>query len=112
MIYVDKLIWWPQTAAPGAERYFGKGKPSCHLWCDLGEEEQLHELAQSIGLRRSWFQIGAKPWLSHYDLTPSKRALALKVGAKEMSYADWTKKTKPWCGGMTHEVPYLDPESY
>ena len=73
MIYVDSLVCWPQAPAPGAERYFGNGKPSCHLWCDPGEDDVLHELAQSIGLRRSWFQIENQTGLNHYDLTHGKR---------------------------------------
>ncbi len=108
MIYVDGLINWPGPPAAGAERYFGNGKPSCHLWCDRGEEEELHELAESIGLRRAWYQKArrlvetATPLecshcgLSHYDLTPGKRALALKAGATETDLAKWLLANEPW----------------
>lgn len=44
--------------------------------------EELHEFAKRIGLKRSWFQDQTFP---HYDLTASKRALALKHGATEIN---------------------------
>lgn len=41
--------------------------------------EELHEMAERIGLRRSWFQsFGTVP---HYDLTPNRHARALELGA-------------------------------
>ena len=80
-VYVDELIRWPQPAKPGAERYFGSGKPSCHMTADSLEE--LHAMADRIGLRRSWCQYRARLEHTHYDLTPSKRALAVRFGAME-----------------------------
>jgi hypothetical protein len=41
--------------------------------------EELHEMADKIGLKRSWFQ--GKASTPHYDLIESKRELALKNGA-------------------------------
>lgn len=41
--------------------------------------DELHALADAIGLRRAWFQKRAR--VPHYDLTPSKRELALRAGA-------------------------------
>lgn len=88
-LVVDRLRSWPQRAEPGlAERYFGNGKPSCHLTIDCpdvtapGALEPLHLLAERIGLRRAWFQN--HPTLPHYDLTPQKRALAVAAGAVEV----------------------------
>jgi len=53
---------------------------ACHLFCDRPESlEELHNLAQRIGLRRSWFQGNSV--LPHYDLTASKRERAIKAGA-------------------------------
>ena len=91
MIYIDDLLPWPGPPAPGAERYFGHGKRSCHLWCDVGEEEQLHNFAKSIGLMRKWHQDEAKHFVGHYDLTPAKRRLALKGGAVLGDLAVWMK---------------------
>jgi hypothetical protein len=85
-IYVDDLM---QHGAPG--QYRGKdaaqaervGARNGHRWCHLFADEadciELHHFAVSIGLKRSWFQG------NHYDLTPGKRALAVRAGAKELS---------------------------
>lgn len=82
-IYVDKLRSWPQQAKSGAERYFGNDKVSCHMTTD-GNMEELHQFAKHIGLKRSWFQIHRNPRFCHYDLTPSKRILAVRLGAIEI----------------------------
>lgn len=78
-VYVDPLKPWPQKAK-GGRRYFGEGKQSCHLATD-GEEDELHAFAAGIGMRREWFQ--PEP-LGHYDLTPKRRAAAVKAGAVEL----------------------------
>lgn len=53
---------------------------ACHLFCDKPENlEELHKLAQQIGLRRNWFQGNSV--LPHYDLTVSKQNKAIKAGA-------------------------------
>jgi len=54
---------------------------ACHMWADTLAE--LIEMADRIGLKRSWLQNNKK--LPHYDLTESKRALAVKCGAEESS---------------------------
>lgn len=59
-------------------------------------EEELHAFAARLGLKRSWYQVGGrKVWhwyLSHYDLVPSKRALAVKLGAQEISLVDAARR--------------------
>jgi len=70
-VYVDNLIPTTPTKRWPYEQ-------SCHLYADTLQE--LHELAQSIGLKREWFQD--HHLLPHYDLTPSKRKAAIKAGAK------------------------------
>jgi hypothetical protein len=47
-----------------------------------GEVTELHAFAEKIGLKRYWFQGGRLP---HYDLVKSKRDLAVKHGAIEMT---------------------------
>ena len=81
-IIVDELQGWPQKAKSGG-RYFGSGKQSCHLMVEPDERgqvdlEALHAFARRIGLRREWFQPLSWP---HYDLTPQKRAEAVRLGA-------------------------------
>ena len=43
--------------------------------------EELHEFAQRLGLKRSWFQQGSAP---HYDLSKTKRRKAVELGATEL----------------------------
>lgn len=55
-----------------------RGRHWCHLVADTLDE--LHAFAQSIGLRRGWFQANAS--LPHYDVTVETRDIALSRGAK------------------------------
>lgn len=47
-----------------------------HMAADTLEE--LHGMADAVGLQRRWFQAGHLP---HYDLCQSKKRLAIKQGA-------------------------------
>lgn len=71
-VYVDPLAYhgW---------RYRNMTIMSCHLFADTVAE--LHAFAGRIGLKRAWFQGNKVP---HYDLTASKRALALLDGASNV----------------------------
>ncbi len=52
-----------------------------HLLSDTAEDE-LHEFAQKIGLKRCWFQARSFP---HYDLTTERKVkTTLKAGAKKV----------------------------
>ncbi len=51
----------------------------CHMLADTLEE--LHAMADTIGIQRRWFQNRSIP---HYDICKSKRALALTHGAIEI----------------------------
>jgi hypothetical protein len=71
-IYVDQF---PE----GWGRWTGGG----HM---LGSDlDELHRMASAIGLRRSWFQDKT---FAHYDLTASKRRLAIAAGAIEIDFFD------------------------
>jgi hypothetical protein len=89
VIYVDDIIDWPGDIAPQAKKF---GKKWCHLWCDPGEEEQLHAFAKKIGLRREYYQLHRI--VNHYDLIPSKRELAIFQGARPMQMIEWFKSRK------------------
>lgn len=52
----------------------------CHMIADTIEE--LHAMADTIGVQRRWFQD--KPSAQHYDIALSKRHLAIKNGAVEL----------------------------
>lgn len=64
---------------------------SCHMYADSLDE--LHAIAATIGMRRSWFQDKRVP---HYDLTTSRRAAARRAGAiahtREQAVAFWNAK--------------------
>jgi hypothetical protein len=54
----------------------------CHMIADSPKE--LHAMADKIGVSRKWFQ-NADKGKPHYDICKSKRTLAVKYGAKEVS---------------------------
>jgi len=74
-VYVDPL----QNRIPNQAWRYSR---SCHMYTD-GELEELHELAERMGLKRKWFQ--QHPKLPHYDLTANMRKLAIRLGAVEAS---------------------------
>ena len=77
-VYVDELRPYGRSAT-------WRHNESCHMFCD-GPFSELHDLAQAIGLKVAWFQTHApRTDLWHYDLTPSKRALAVRHGAVEIT---------------------------
>jgi hypothetical protein len=69
-ILVDELREYPDVALPFTSW--------CHMATD-GELEELHAFAARLGLRRAWFQR------DHYDLPPHGRAVAVALGAEEVS---------------------------
>jgi hypothetical protein len=55
----------------------------CHMLADTDDE--LHAMADRIGVARRWHQ-GPPTHDSHYDISLSKRALAVQAGAVEITY--------------------------
>lgn len=51
----------------------------CHMLADTLDE--LHAMAEAIGMRRSWYQPVSFP---HYDLSRARRAHAIGMGAVEV----------------------------
>jgi len=87
-VYVDGLRVHPsavEMARNAGERW---GHRWCHLWSE--DLEALHALAESIGMRREWFQDRAG--FPHYDLSPSGREKALAHGAREVSLKAWLRE--------------------
>lgn len=70
MIYVDEV-----------RDYGPKGKWS-HMWADTNKE--LYQFATALGLKHSWVHHsrGLSGEFTHFDLRPSKRELALEMGAQ------------------------------
>jgi hypothetical protein len=60
----------------------------CHMVSDESVEE-LHEFAAKIGLKRKAYQSVSRP---HYDLRPSKRRLAVSLGAEEVGKRDLVRR--------------------
>jgi hypothetical protein len=93
-VYVDDIFVWPVDCVqdPQARRVAARtGGRWCHMWADTPQE--LHSLAIKIGLRRAWAQKVGTPEL-HYDLTPSRRELAVRAGAIEKTTRDWLAMTR------------------
>jgi Protein of unknown function (DUF4031) len=74
--YVDST-----RAYPGAGLRFSE---FCHLLADTREE--LHSMAEAIGMPRRLFQD--HPWRWHYDLPAHLRARAVRCGAREVTLHD------------------------
>jgi hypothetical protein len=55
----------------------------CHMFADTTEE--LLSMVDRIGVQRKWIQH-AGTYKEHFDICKSKRKLAVKLGAKEVSY--------------------------
>lgn len=69
----------------------------CHMMADT--EEELHNMADTIGIGRHWFQNRRVP---HYDICRKRRAQAIRAGAVEIDRKqtvelirrhDWLNKT-------------------
>lgn len=61
-----------------ARNKFGRMR-MCHMMADSLDE--LHAMADRIGLKRTWFQPQSSP---HYDVSLEKRKLAIQYGAIEV----------------------------
>jgi hypothetical protein len=76
-VYVDD---WRQVATVG----FVTGRWS-HLTGD--SDEELHQFAQRLGLRRAWFQDHHRDVTRHhYDVTEPTRLRAIEAGALAVTW--------------------------
>jgi hypothetical protein len=57
----------------------------CHMLADTDDE--LHAMADLIGVARKWHQAPPRHE-SHYDIALSKRALAVRHGAREITWLE------------------------
>lgn len=86
-VYVDEIKDYGRNVA-------GHGSKWCHLFADTTDE--LHQFAARLGLKRSWFQNRVN--FPHYDLVPSKRNLAVKKGAIQVTRAEMINHMKKHTG--------------
>lgn len=56
----------------------------CHMLAD--SDEELHAMAARIGVARKWWQSPEKTSGSHYDIALSRRAMAVGLGAIEITW--------------------------
>jgi hypothetical protein len=83
VIIVDALFdGSPFYHGPYADRARAVGARHQHRWCHLASttsDDELHSFAELLGLSRRSFDR------DHYDLTPDRQALAIALGAVEVS---------------------------
>ena len=84
MILVDPLVNWT-----GMTKL--RNKQWCHMVSDTSAEE-LHAFAAQLGLKREWSQERPKASAHHYDLTPTKRQLAVRLGAVEVTAREFVMR--------------------
>lgn len=68
-----------------------------HMATD-GDLEELHQMADKIGIKRKWFQNKNEGTIyhdPHYDICKSKKELAIKHGAIEIDDRELIKKCFP-----------------
>ena len=58
----------------------------CHMVADTLDE--LHAMADKIGVARRWYQGPPHGRWPHYDIALSKRALAVAAGAREITWRE------------------------
>lgn len=66
-----------------------------HMLADSVEE--LHAMAEKLGLRRAWFQPKSSP---HYDICQSKRTRAIELGAIEVDRRELVEVIKRLRGSV------------
>jgi hypothetical protein len=82
-VYVDELFTMQSKNAQA----FRVGTRTGHKWCHMfawPDDAELHVLAQRIGLKPEWVDR-SRDGTIHYDLTPKKRAAAIRAGAIPLS---------------------------
>jgi hypothetical protein len=83
MVYVDQLTQYYKSCYTGTnpKQAIRVGNKNNHYWCHLVADslEELNKFAIKIDLKLIWLQK------DHYDLTPTRRIMAIKNGAIEIT---------------------------
>lgn len=77
MVYVDNFYITGVTF---------RGMKMSHMVADTTKE--LLEMCDKIGVQRKWIQMKGT-YNEHFDICLSKRAKAIKLGAKEIHFRDY-----------------------
>ncbi len=78
-VYVDDWRQWAQVG-PVEGRW-------SHLTAD--DDDELHQFALRLGLRREWFQDHHRdPTRHHYDVTEPTRIRAIAAGAQAVTWRE------------------------
>lgn len=86
-VYVDSITPYPRGTVKEAPLVTGWR----HMYAnELGE---LHEMAERLGMKPEWFQPYPEHSLPHYDLSRTRRAQAIVLGAveKEIQMEDFLR---------------------
>lgn len=88
-VYVDEIKEYPADKVKSAARKHGG------LWCHMTADrrQELINMAVRIGLSPVYMQISASG-IPHFDLTPSKRILAIAKGALPITSAEMIEIAK------------------
>ena len=72
---------------------FGYGRMlMSHMVADT--EEELHLMADKIGVVRKWYQNKKEDGIPHYDICKSKKQLAISFGATQITDREIVTKFK------------------
>lgn len=97
-VYVDEPFCLQAREAQAFRVGAKHGHKWSHMWADTHEE--LHAMAQRIGMKREWFQD--KPRFPHYDLVPTRRAHAIRLGAIPKSLREHFKEIRATPNASPH----------
>lgn len=64
----------------------------CHMVADTLDE--LHSMAERIGLKRDWFQAPPKASIAHYDVALGRRTKAIELGAIALGRHNFVAKVR------------------
>lgn len=84
-VYIDALM----ACLPNHTWRWSQG---CHLVADT--EDELHDFARRIGLRKAWHQASPPHSISHYDLNAGRRKAAVAAGAVELDRRAFVEKMR------------------
>lgn len=88
-VYVDRPRFFPPRG--GAVERAGRkhGHRWSHMWAD--SQTELVLMGKQLGLKSSWMQV-SNQGLYHFDLVPTRRAEAIRLGAVERSLRSWIRE--------------------